>query len=460
MKYITPIQKINYVTGNINIYIKREDLLPISFGGNKARIAQEFFDGMDSKGMNCIIGYGNARSNLCRVLANINSIRGGICHIISPNDDDGAKKETSNSRLVGACNAIVHNCNKNQVAQTVESVINECVSQGLKPYYINGDKYGKGNEAIPVRAYAKVYDEIYQQSLELKVDFDYIFLATGTGMTQAGLLVGQNLKNGKEKIIGISVARDSNKVSEVIHNFLLSYAHDTSKEVSVSSDKICVVDDYLCGGYGKYNDEIKDIILNVYRTNGIHLDPTYTGKAFYGMVDYLEKNKIHDKNVLFIHTGGTPLFFDFINTINDAPKVTICNDVKKLKTFLGEIDSCLPVSLSERVDLSKYAEKVISSGKVLCIEKADKIVASSMFYCNDTKSKKGYLTLLGTLPEHEGKGYARVLMEEMEEFSRTSGISTMHLDTDCSNTKAVAFYSKCGYIIEKVDKKIHMMKEL
>ena len=48
--------------------------------------------------------------------------------------------------------------------------------------------------------------------------------------------------------------------------------------------------------------------------HGIPLDPTYTGKAFSGMLDYMEKLMVRDKNILFIHTGGTPLYFDHLNT--------------------------------------------------------------------------------------------------------------------------------------------------
>lgn len=69
-KYITPIIKSNWDINDNCIYIKREDLLPFSFGGNKARIVQEFFEDMRKKNKNCLIGYGNARSNLCRIIAN------------------------------------------------------------------------------------------------------------------------------------------------------------------------------------------------------------------------------------------------------------------------------------------------------------------------------------------------------------------------------------------------------
>lgn len=315
----TPIVKIRTDLEGLAIYIKREDLLPFSFGGNKVRIAQEFYSDMDSKGKNCMIGYGNARSNLSRALANINSHR-GVCYIISPSEDDGSRIITNNSYMVHACGAHFYECEKQKVAEAVERVIYECELDGMKPYYIYGDKFGHGNEAVPVRAYEKVYCEILLQEKQMGIEFDYIFLPTGTGMTQSGLLAGNMIaKRNNQKVIGISVARKKEQETEVIKKYLEAFFlenHILFKEYP----EICVEDDYLSGGYGKYSDEIKNTIRSMFICNGIPLDPTYTGKGFYGMVEHLKKNKIKNANVLFIHTGGTPLFLTICIYYNNADK--------------------------------------------------------------------------------------------------------------------------------------------
>ena len=309
--YLTPITKSQTGENGINLYIKRDDLLPFSFGGNKARIAQEFYLDMDAKQKNCMIGYGNARSNLSRALANMNSNRCGECHIISPSDDDGNRIMTNNSFMVHACGAKFHECSKQKVAETVEQVIQQCEEEGFRPYYIYGNKYGKGNESVPVRAYAKVYQEILEQEDDLGIQFDYIFLSTGTGMTQSGLLAGKTFaKRDVQKIVGISVARKSEQEIPVIKNYLDAYFEEVSEHFPETYPEILVDDNYLCGGYGKYTEEIEETIRLMFVENGIPLDPTYTGKGFYGMTQYLKKNKIENVNVLFIHTGGVPLFFD------------------------------------------------------------------------------------------------------------------------------------------------------
>ncbi len=264
------------------------------------------------KKKNSMICYGNARSNLCRVIANICHSRGIVCHIISPSEEDGTRIETSNSRIARNCGAIFHPCNKNKVCEAVEDVILECDCNGLYPYYIYGDKYGKGNESVPVRAYVKVYDEIKQQSQHMGIHFDFIFLAIGTGMTQAGLIAGRQLNKGSEKIVGISVSRKKEQELRILATFVETYFHSLGIELPLG--ELEIIDDYLCGGYGKYDDAIVNIIKETLIQEGMPLDPTYTGKAFYGMLRTIEKEKIKG-NILFIHTGGTPLFFDNIELL-------------------------------------------------------------------------------------------------------------------------------------------------
>lgn len=308
----TPISKIKKINSN-DIYIKRDDLLEESFGGNKYRIAKEYFNDMKKQKKDVIIAYGNSRSNLCRVIAYLAFKNDIPCYIVSPNDDDGSRTNTFNSYLVNISNAKYVYCDKTNVSQTIEALLNQLLTKGFKPYYINGDKYGIGNEKTPVRAYEKTLNEILKQELDLGIKFDYIFFASGTGMTQSGLIAGKIINKSYHNIIGISVARKKEQQIEKINLYLNGYFDSNNVDYN---EHINFVDDYICGGYGNYNSEISDSIIEIYKKSGIPLDPIYTGKAFLGMEKYLLNNNIKEKNILFIHTGGTPLFFDFINHQN------------------------------------------------------------------------------------------------------------------------------------------------
>lgn len=454
---ITPIAFLMDFYGN-DIFIKRDDLLPFSFGGNKARIAKQFVDDMFRKQKNCMVGYGNVRSNLSRALSNMCFSKGIPCHIISPSDDDGKRNETFNSMLVKNCEVNFHICNKDNVSNTVENVIKECETLGLMPYYIYGDKYGKGNEYVPVNAYYEAYSEIVEQSSSMDLDYDYLFLATGTGMTQSGLIAGRNSYGRNEKIVGISIARDSRTETQIIKNYLDSFR--TIKNFSYVPEDIIVDDRYLCGGYGKYNSEIGNTIMSVYKKNGIPLDPTYSGKAFTGMLRYVKDNCICGKKIIFLHTGGTPLFYDYLLTRSDWYDIDNNVSFEQLRDFVVRVDTLLPTSLSSRVNIDKYCEKILRFGRVSAIIIDNRVVSAALYYCNDSKTHDGYMTLLATLPEYSGKGLANLVINNMETTAANCGMKRMKTETDLINTKAIALYSKCGYLIDYVSDKVHMVKEI
>ena len=298
----TPIQKLDN-----SLYIKRDDLIPYSFGGNKARKAKLFFEEIDNNDYDCVVTYGSSSSNHCRVVANMAAQRSIECYIISPLEE---YIETFNSRLINLFGAEVMQVPVNMVHETIEKRIVELKAQGKKPYFIAGG--GHGN--IGTQAYVDCYNEIKSWEEENNIHFDYIFHASGTGTTQAGL-ISSNLINGdNRKIVGISIARKLPRgrdiVVESVQNYLVSRKIDIAN--SLVEESTIFIDDYTGAGYGKDSVEISDTIKNCMIDYGIPLDKTYTGKAFYGMIQYIKKNRLADKIILFIHTGGTPLFFDAI----------------------------------------------------------------------------------------------------------------------------------------------------
>ena len=91
----------------------------------------------------------------------------------------------------------------------------------------------------------------------------------------------------------------------------INYVIDIGSDFEINS-MIDFNTKYILGGYAEYNTEIKNLIIKMLQTYQLPLDPNYTGKAFWGLTKELEK--IKGENVLFIHTGGTPLFYDFLQT--------------------------------------------------------------------------------------------------------------------------------------------------
>lgn len=306
----TPIQKMSENLNENKFYIKRDDLLPISFGGNKARKAKLFFKEIEKLSADCIVTYGSSSSNHCRVISNLAATKGIPCHIISPIE---ASYPTFNSELISLLGAFVTHCDVSEVKNSLNRKLDELRKLGHNPYFIEGGGHGD----IGTQAYVSAYEEILEFEKTSEVNFDYIFHTSGTGTTQAGLICGKILNNDSKQIVGISNARKNPFGSQVVLDSVNSYL--TRKgEISVGLESITFIDDYILSGYGSYNKPILQIIKTVLTYDGIPLDPIYTGKGFWGMKEYIQKNNISNKNILFIHTGGTPLFFDKLEVLKNV----------------------------------------------------------------------------------------------------------------------------------------------
>lgn len=294
----TPIIDLGEYKVN-HLFIKREDLIPFSFGGNKARKAHLFFQEIDKGNHDCVVTYGSGSSNHCRVVANECCRRGMGCYIIAPQE---ASVPTFNSQMMELFGAEITTVPVSEVHDTIEGKIAELRDGGKYPYFIEGG--GHGN--IGTEAYVQCYAEIIKYEEATGFHFDYIFFASGTGTTHAGLICGHLLAGDERQIIGISIARKNPRGRDVVIQSIRDYMGERIDEEAIQAATV-FIDDYT-SGYGKEDIQVKQIIESVLRNYGIPLDATYTGKAFMGMTECIKD--IKGKNILFIHTGGTPLFFD------------------------------------------------------------------------------------------------------------------------------------------------------
>lgn len=315
----TPVQKLRFPgEGKNEFYMKRDDLLPFSFGGNKVRFAEKFVEDMRRKHCDSMIIYGNYHSNLCRILSALCRELAMPCYMIHNTEDVKEKGETFNSRMIRKMGVKEIPCRKQGIAEAVRQAMAELTEKGYHPYYIYGNEKGEGNESVPMSAYVQAYEEICAWEARENTWFDYIFLASSTNATQSGLLMGSLLRGDNRKIVGISVSRNEERGKEVIGHNISEYVEKLCPQrtdlVDKAKDQIFFTDAYMEGGYGEFSLNVARQIEQLYETDGIYLDMTYTGKGFYGMMKYLEEQRIQGKKILFLHTGGAPLFFDFLNS--------------------------------------------------------------------------------------------------------------------------------------------------
>jgi 1-aminocyclopropane-1-carboxylate deaminase/D-cysteine desulfhydrase-like pyridoxal-dependent ACC family enzyme len=148
-------------------------------------------------------------------------------------------------------------------------------------------------------------------SSQIDMNFDLIATTLATGTTFSGLLIGGKSHLKSSKILGVSIAREKNQVMQIVQHYINSSPlTDKEKNELWSTLTDHILEDYTSGGYGKTTPELLLFIESTMRKTGIILDPVYTGKGLYGLVDYLTKNgtQYQNQRILFLYTGG---FFNF-----------------------------------------------------------------------------------------------------------------------------------------------------
>lgn len=309
LKLPTPLEKMRFETEN-NLYIKRDDLTDFALGGNKARKMEFFLADIFEKKCDCLVTYGSMQSNHCRIVAAAACRFNMKCVLVLENSHDTGTL-SGNSIFYHLAGAEIQMTPVDRVEETIRQTLQFLKDQGKTPYFIPGG----GHAPLGTKAYIAAYEEYLEQSEKLKLMFDYIFHASGTGTTQAGLIIGNARHHRLTQIVGISIARRKERGLQVLSECLEEYANDQyindcRENPVVLQHEPLFIDDYIGRGYSDILPEVVDVIKDVFRSDSIILDPTYTGKAFYGMAQYLKSKGIRGKNVLFWHTGGLPGLFE------------------------------------------------------------------------------------------------------------------------------------------------------
>lgn len=289
----TPLMQIDYL--GINLFIKRDDLYPISGGGNKGRKAEYILAKCVKDGCNAVVTCGGIQSNHVRAIAIRCKELGIACTIVI----HAAKTNNlqGNLKLLYMLGVKVVYCDMADVAKVMDAEMAEHAKQGLKPFYI----WGGGHCLEGTQAF---YDAAFEVHAQAKQHFDFVFHASGTGATQAGLHVGFKKINLATQVIGISVARQNPRGTEAITHSVLEFINANGLDTQLSED-IIFDDEFIAGGYEKTNPEQLSVIKKIAEQTGVILDPTYSGKAWYGMDQYIKSGKVKPgSNVLFWHTGG------------------------------------------------------------------------------------------------------------------------------------------------------------
>lgn len=306
----TPLEKMDNLSKiypNYNLYIKRDDNSGLASGGNKVRKLQFFiYDALD-KGCDTIITAGAQQSNHCRQTAAACAKAGLECHLLL----GGKEPENYNGNLLLSylLGAQIHFTGDNRKGEDIVKLKLDLEARKQKVYEV---PYG-GSNLLGAYGFIDAVKELKKQLSEKNLKIDYVFFASSSGGTQAGLKLGVDLFGLDIKLIPISIDKIG-LGDKTLDDAVLEILHQGQKELNIqktySIRDATLIRDYDKPGYGVITKNEKMAIKQLAQTEGILLDPVYSGRAFYGMIDYLKNNKIErNTNVLFWHTGGLPANF-------------------------------------------------------------------------------------------------------------------------------------------------------
>ena len=317
----TPFQEMPNLSrrlGGPKIFIKRDDLTGLAFGGNKTRKLEFIMADAKSKGADVVIAARfpiqeyliGFQSNFCSQIAAA-ARRLGMGAVLVKNGprDDYDPEEYDGNHLLQFILGADFRVRTPEHAPKLEDVAEELKKEGHVPYIIEWDGGKPG-----VFGYVNAMQELLSQTIERGMKTDYVVVAAGSGGTLAGLILGAKIENTSIKVLGISVT-DSGlamAISEHVSELVKDSAKFLGADVSIGKGDVTLIDGYAKEGYGVINEGKVKAIQLVAQTEGIFLDPVYSGTAMAGLIDLI-RNGYFDKqdNVVFIHTGGIPALFPY-----------------------------------------------------------------------------------------------------------------------------------------------------
>lgn len=267
----------------VDLWVQEDYALPYPYAGNKwIKIIGQYGTGQPG---HAYVTNGGLSSNHCRTLAMWSAFQGHRCHLVLHNDSGGTDPNAlAFLDMLGATYSVVKS---SEIADAISTSAAELQAQGLNSVVVPGG----GHSAGAIRAYAD-----YASGVLENTGFDVIYHASGTGGTQAGICIANHETSSGARIVGVSVARAAERGTQVVR--------DAIQETSGLDLSVDFRSDYVDGGYGPGGASTRTAIA-VGGKGGLILDPTYTGKAFAGLLDGIRSGDVPSgSKILFWHTGG------------------------------------------------------------------------------------------------------------------------------------------------------------
>jgi len=315
----TPIEKLSRLSMALEgptIYMKRDDLLGLTGGGNKTRKLEFLVADALACGADTLITCGAVQSNHCRLTLAAAVKEGMKCHLVLEERVAGSYNPEAGGnnflfRLLGV-EKIKVVPGGSDMAKEMQQVADDLEAEGRKGYIVPGG----GSNPIGATGYVACAEEILGQMFEQGLKIDRVVCASGSTGTHAGLVTGFYGNNSNIPVIGVNVSRPKDVQEELVYNLVNQTAAHVGIKSAIPRDAVLCFAEYVGPGYSLPTPQMAEAVRMLARLEGILMDPVYTGKAIAGLIDLVRKGYFtKEENVLFIHTGGSPALHVYMTEI-------------------------------------------------------------------------------------------------------------------------------------------------
>lgn len=316
----TPVEALANLGADlgISLHVKRDDCTGIGFGGNKVRQLEFYFGAALAEGADTVLITGAVQSNYVRTAAAMARRLRLDCHIQLEErvaDVSDLYRSNGNVLLDQLLGAQLYSYPEGEdeagADQTVANIADDLRGRGRSPYII---PLGPDHAPLGALGYVVAAAELAEQCASSE-GFDEVIVGSGSALTQAGLLVGFGALGLTLPVRGVSVRRHRQAQIERVRQRVDQLIALLGLSLNVPDSDIDVFDGTLAPGYGLMNDATIDAIHRTAQSEGLFLDPVYTGKVMAGLIQLAANGTLAGKRVLFWHTGGQPALFGYADQL-------------------------------------------------------------------------------------------------------------------------------------------------
>lgn len=306
---LEPAKRLSQLVGGPEIWFKRDDLTGFGLGGNKIRKLEFLAADAVAQGADTLVTGAGPQSNHVRMTMAVAARLGlkgvAVFHGARPAETQG---NLLLDELFGAELIFTGNPDRSQLDGRIVAEAARLRAEGRRPYVI-----GRGGASpLGCTGYVAASLELFNQLADQNLHFDTLVCATGSGGTHAGLLVGAAWLQPGYRVYGITVSRPRAECLARLEKLTGETAALLDLSAAVSRQEMVIHADYIGAGYDLATPAGLEAIRLVARTEGIVLDPVYTGKAMAGLLDLIRRGELDRRHkVLFLHTGGAPSLFAY-----------------------------------------------------------------------------------------------------------------------------------------------------